>query len=79
MSQMECSAKEDACKFSVGEFDGPLVETEFWNSDALFMPQFHAARDIHDAYYVKNPTHAKWIDEPFLFSHFSISSSFCYN
>ena len=24
MSQMECSAKEDACKFSVGEFDGPL-------------------------------------------------------
>ena len=32
------------------EFDGPLVETEFWNSDALFMPQFHAARDIHDSY-----------------------------
>jgi phenylalanyl-tRNA synthetase alpha chain len=30
------------------------------------MPQFHAARDIHDAYYVKNPTHAKKIDEPFL-------------
>ena len=32
------------------EFDGPLVETEFWNSDALFMPQFHSARDIHDSY-----------------------------
>ncbi len=30
------------------EFDGPLVESEFWNGDALFMPQFHSARDIHD-------------------------------
>ncbi|HEV2519648.1 MAG TPA: phenylalanine--tRNA ligase subunit alpha [Thermoplasmata archaeon] len=27
---------------------GPLVETEFWNSDALFMPQEHPARSIHD-------------------------------
>ena len=48
------------------EFDGPLVETEFWNSDALFMPQFHAARDIHDVYYVKNPSHAKEIEQPYL-------------
>lgn len=48
------------------EFDGPLVETEFWNCDALFMPQFHAARDIHDAYKVKYPEHAKSIEEPFL-------------
>ena len=48
------------------EFDGPLVETEFWNSDALFMPQFHAARDIHDVYYVKNPSHAREIEQPYL-------------
>jgi phenylalanyl-tRNA synthetase alpha chain len=48
------------------EFDGPLVETEFWNGDALFMPQFHAARDIHDVYYAKNPTHAKAIEQPWL-------------
>ena len=60
------SVKDKLCSLGFEEFDGPLVETEFWNSDALFMPQFHAARDIHDAYYVKNPTHAKWIDEPFL-------------
>jgi len=32
------------------EFDGPMVESEFWNCDALFMPQFHSARDIHDSY-----------------------------
>lgn len=60
------SVKDTLCSLGFEEFDGPLVETEFWNSDALFMPQFHAARDIHDAYYVKNPTHAKKIDEPFL-------------
>lgn len=48
------------------EFDGPLVETDFWNADALFMPQFHPARDIHDVYYLKHPTHAPTIPEPFL-------------
>ncbi len=48
------------------EFDGPLVETEFWNGDALFMPQFHSARDIHDVYYLKEPTHAKEIEQPWL-------------
>ncbi len=48
------------------EFDGPLVENEFWNGDALFMPQFHAARDIHDVYYVKDPVHCKEIEEPWL-------------
>ncbi|HET7839832.1 MAG TPA: phenylalanine--tRNA ligase subunit alpha, partial [Rectinemataceae bacterium] len=48
------------------EFDGSLVETEFWNSDALFMPQFHSARDIHDVYYLAEPTKAKRIEEPYL-------------
>ncbi len=48
------------------EFDGPLVETEFWNCDALYMPQFHSARDIHDVYYIKEPTHAKEIEQPYL-------------
>jgi len=48
------------------EFDGPLAETEFWNGDALFMPQFHSARDIHDVYYLKSPTHAKEIEQPWL-------------
>ena len=47
------------------EMKGPLVETEFWNMDALFMPQFHAARDIHDAYYVKEPVRSKAAEEPF--------------
>ncbi len=48
------------------EFDGPLVVDEFWNGDALFMPQFHSARDIHDVYYLDNPSHAKKIEQPWL-------------
>jgi len=41
------------------EMRGPLVETEFWNMDALYMPQFHPARAIHDVYFVKDPTHGR--------------------
>ncbi len=58
--------KDKLVSLGFEEFDGPLVETEFWNGDALFMPQFHSARDIHDVYYVKNPTHAKEIEQPWL-------------
>ncbi len=47
------------------EMRGPLVENEFWDMDALFMPQFHPARNIHDVYFVKEPSSAKEIEEPF--------------
>ncbi|QTQ10922.1 phenylalanine--tRNA ligase subunit alpha [Treponema parvum] len=60
------SVKDKLASLGFQEFDGPLVETEFWNGDALFMPQFHAARDIHDVYRLKVPTHAKSIEEPYL-------------
>jgi phenylalanyl-tRNA synthetase alpha chain len=58
--------KNKLCSLGFEEFDGPLVETEFWNSDALFMPQFHSARDIHDVYHIKEPTHAREIEQPWL-------------
>ena len=48
------------------EFDGPLVETNFWCCDALFMPQFHAAREEHDVYFIKQPRHASHLPEPYL-------------
>jgi phenylalanyl-tRNA synthetase alpha chain len=47
------------------EMRGPLVENEFWDMDALFMPQFHPARNIHDVYFLKDPTHAREIETPF--------------
>jgi phenylalanyl-tRNA synthetase alpha chain len=48
--------KDKLASLGFEEFDGPLVETEFWNSDALFMPQFHSARDIHDVYHIAAPS-----------------------
>jgi len=60
------SVKDKLVSLGFEEFDGPLVETEFWNGDALYMPQFHSARDIHDVYYVKNPSHAREIEQPWL-------------
>ena len=58
--------KDKLISLGFEQFDGSLVETEFWNSDALFMPQFHSARDIHDVYYLEEPTHAKEIADPYL-------------
>ncbi|MFP4549398.1 MAG: phenylalanine--tRNA ligase subunit alpha [Spirochaetales bacterium] len=58
--------KDKLVSLGFEQFDGSLVETEFWNSDALFMPQFHSARDIHDVYYLDAPTHAREIEEPYL-------------
>jgi len=37
---------------------GPLVETAFINCDCLYMPQDHPAREIHDLYYLKDPSSA---------------------
>jgi len=37
------------------EMTGSVVEPEYWNTDALFLPQFHPAREIHDVYFVQDP------------------------
>jgi len=66
------NVKDKLTSLGFEEFDGPVVETEFWNSDALFMPQFHSARDIHDAYSIADSStkdgvaRAKSLDEPWL-------------
>ncbi|MDD3982032.1 MAG: phenylalanine--tRNA ligase subunit alpha [Spirochaetia bacterium] len=60
------SVKDKLVSLGFEEFDGNMVETEFWNSDALFMPQFHSARDIHDVYSIEKPSLAKFIEEPHL-------------
>lgn len=49
------NVREKFVSLGFTEMFGPIVETEFWDMDALFMPQFHSARDIHSAYYVKEP------------------------
>ena len=41
------------------EIRGPLVESEFWNFDALFQPQDHPARMMHDTFRVAEPKKAR--------------------
>lgn len=38
------------------EISGPLVESAFWNFDALFVPQDHPARDMQDTFYLQKPS-----------------------
>ncbi len=38
------------------EASGPLIESSFWNFDALYQPQDHPARDLADTFYMKNPS-----------------------
>jgi len=37
------------------EIRGPIVETAFWNFDALFQPQDHPAREMMDTFYLAHP------------------------
>jgi phenylalanyl-tRNA synthetase alpha chain len=41
------------------EINGPLVESAFWNFDALFVPQDHPAREMQDTFYLKKPESAE--------------------
>ncbi|MBI4040675.1 MAG: phenylalanine--tRNA ligase subunit alpha [Deltaproteobacteria bacterium] len=40
--------------FQVGE--GPEIESEYYNFDALNTPAFHPARDMHDTFYITEKT-----------------------
>lgn len=37
------------------------VESSFWNFDALFQPQNHPSRDVHDTFFLSNPERTKLI------------------
>ncbi len=50
------SVKEKLVALGFQEVAGPIVETAFVNCDCLFMPQDHPAREIHDLYYLKDPS-----------------------
>ncbi len=39
------------------EMTGPIIETEFWNFDALYQAQDHPSRDWAQTYSLKTPTH----------------------
>nr|MDO8133814.1 phenylalanine--tRNA ligase subunit alpha [Candidatus Njordarchaeum guaymaensis] len=41
------------------EIKGGFVESAFWNFDALFQPQDHPAREMHDTFYLSTPSKAR--------------------
>jgi len=51
--------KEKLVALGFKEMTGPTVELSFFNCDALYMPQDHPAREIHDMYLLKEPKYGK--------------------
>lgn len=43
-----------------------FVDSSFWCFDSLYVPQQHAARDVQDTFFVKDPPAAKHIPEEYL-------------
>ena len=41
------------------EMEGNIIQTAFWDMDALFVPQDHPVRDVQDTFYLKEPKHGK--------------------
>ncbi|MEM3549777.1 MAG: phenylalanine--tRNA ligase subunit alpha [Candidatus Bathyarchaeia archaeon] len=55
LQQIIQRAREIFLEMGFTEIRGPLVETAFWNFDALFQPQDHPAREMMDTFYLANP------------------------
>jgi phenylalanyl-tRNA synthetase alpha chain len=55
LQQIVERAREIFLEMGFSEIRGPLVETAFWNFDALFQPQDHPAREMMDTFYVSRP------------------------
>lgn len=48
-------------KIGFTESKGSILESAFWNFDCLFQPQDHAAREMQDTFYIKEP---KYVNLP---------------
>ena len=53
------SAKRIWTDMGFKEMSGPIVNTSFWNFDALFTAQDHPVREMQDTYYLENPKKGK--------------------
>lgn len=51
--------REIFLEMGFAEIRGPMVETAFWNFDALFQPQDHPAREMMDTFYIAYPKEGK--------------------
>ncbi len=55
--------KQKLIELGFKEMVGPLIETEFWNFDALYQPQNHPARSWTATYQLKKPSHGEFLDK----------------
>ena len=55
LQQLIKLVRETFVEMGFEEIKGPMVELAFWNFDALFQPQDHPARDMHDTFYLSDP------------------------
>lgn len=53
LTKLERKIKQIFVELGFEEMDGSIVESSFWNFDALFQPQDHPARDLADTFYLK--------------------------
>ena len=44
--------KEIFVSLGFSEIEGPIIQSGFWNFDALFTPQDHPAREMQDTFYI---------------------------
>jgi phenylalanyl-tRNA synthetase alpha chain len=47
--------KEVFIGLGFSEIEGPIIQSGFWNFDALFTPQDHPAREMQDTFYILAP------------------------
>ena len=45
------------------EMEGSLMQTSFWNFDALFTAQDHPVREMQDTFFIKNPKYGRLPDK----------------
>lgn len=66
MTRMVDDIKDIFLAMGFSEIEGPLVESNFWNFDALFVPQDHPAREMQDTFYLEHPSKSSLPDEHIL-------------
>ncbi len=60
------SAKSIWLEMGFKEMTGTVVQTSFWNFDALFTAQDHPVRDMQDTFFIKNPKQGKLPEKDFV-------------
>ena len=65
LRQFSDEVREIFLQMGFSEIKGPIVESSFWNFDALFVPQDHPSRELQDTFYVRSPKKAKKIDSKY--------------